>query len=204
MLVDAVQATGKIPLDLRALGADFASFSGHKLHAPKGIGGLFMRHGLTLPPLWQGGGQERGLRSGTESVPLIVGFGAASTLASRHLGDGPRIGALRDRLQQRVAGIVNGAEPRLPNTLNVSFAGIPSTDLVLALDHRGICVSGGAACQSGSVEPTPVIRAMKLPREEAIGAIRFSLSRYTTADEIELAADALLEAVGELQPQENR
>jgi cysteine desulfurase len=201
-LVDAVQATGKIDVDPASIGADFATFSGHKLHAPKGIGALFIRQGLSLPPLWRGGGQERGLRSGTESVPLIVGFGRAAVLARERLPHALQIGALRDRLQQRIGGVVNGAEPRLPNTLNVSFPGIPSTDLVLELDQRGVCASGGAACQSGNVEPTPVMRAMNLPYPEAIGAVRFSLSRYTTADEIETAADAVLDALSELQPQE--
>lgn len=204
VLVDAVQSAGKIPFDPEAHGADFASISGHKFHAPKGIGALYVRKGLSLPPLWLGGGQERGLRSGTESVPLIVGLGAASRLAREKMPAQHAVASLRDHLQQRIAGTVNGSGPRLPNTLNVSFAGIPSGELVMALDDRGICISGGSACQSGKREVTSVMRAMNVPFELATGAVRFSLSRYTTAEEIEQAADAVLETLDRLKIQEIR
>jgi cysteine desulfurase len=205
-LVDAVQCAGKIDVEPQSIGADFLSISGHKFHAPKGIGALYIRKGLTLPPLWRGGGQERGLRSGTEAVPLIVGLGAAATLARQHQWSAD----LRDTFEKKVlescpGAVVNGAGvDRLPNTANVSFPAIFSGDIVAMLDWRGVCVSGGSACQSGKTEPTATMQAMGLPRDEAIGAVRFSLSRYTTAGEIERASDAVREVVHELAPQEVR
>ena len=157
---------------------------------------------------------RRGLQRG-EPAPTPGADPAVQRLARRlHLlaeragvdccGQGPDQPAPGTLGQTRVGGVVNGAEPRLPNTLNVSFPGVPSADLVLALDERGVCISGGAACHSGSAEPTAVMKAMNVPLDEALGAVRFSLSRYTTADEIEQAADAVLEAVAALQPQETR
>jgi cysteine desulfurase len=205
-LVDAVQSAAKIEVDPQAIGADFLSISGHKFHAPKGIGALYIRRGLTLPPLWRGGGQERGLRSGTEAVPLIVGLGAAATLARQHQWSAD----LRDAFEKKVLGacpgaVVNGARvDRLPNTANISFPAIFSGDVVAMLDERGVCVSGGSACQSGKTDPTATMQAMGLPYEEAIGAVRFSLSRYTTAGEIDRAAEAVRAVVHELAPQEVR
>jgi cysteine desulfurase len=205
-LVDAVQSAAKINVDPQEIGADYLSISGHKFHAPKGIGALFMRKGLSLPPLWRGGGQERGLRSGTEAVPLIVGMGAAATLAREHHWSADLRSAFEKNVLESCPGAVaNGAAvDRLPNTSNISFPAIFSGDVVAMLDERSVCVSGGSACQSGRTEPTATMQAMGLPHDEAIGAVRFSLSRYTTAGEIERASKAVREVVHELAPQEVR
>ena len=197
MHVDAVQAVGKIAVSMGDLGADFLTISGHKFHAPKGVGALAIRRGLRLAPLWEGGGQELGLRSGTEPVPSIVGLGAAADLAIEGLSLAPRITALRDRLEAQIAATVsnvsvNGAtQPRLPNTASISFHDRPSDAIVRALDAEGVCVSAGAACHSGNVEPSSTMVAMRKPRNQAIGTVRFSLSRYTTAEEIERAIAAV-------------
>jgi cysteine desulfurase len=177
--VDAVQAAGKIPLAHD--GIDFMTISGHKFHAPKGVGALTVRRGLRLAPLWYGGGQELGLRSGTEPVPSIVGLGVAAQMALDAL---PRMNtevrALRDRFESALGLPVNGArQPRLPNTTSISF-GPRTADIVNALDANGICVSAGAACHSGKIDPSDTMRAMG--RE---AAVRFSLSRYTTEEEID-------------------
>jgi cysteine desulfurase len=191
MHVDAVQATGKVPLDQRALGADFLTISGHKFHAPKGIGALTIRRGLTLQPLWLGGGQELGLRSGTEAVPSIVGLAAASRLAREALTSYGAVRALRDKLETSILSrieetSVNGAtQPRLGNTANISFHDIAADEMVRALDAGGICVSAGAACHAGTVEPSNTMKALGKPLRIAMGAVRFSLSRYTTAEEID-------------------
>ena len=195
--VDAVQAAGKIRLDQQDLGADFLTISGHKFHAPKGIGALTIRRGLSLQPLWYGGGQELGMRSGTEPVPSIVGFAEASRLAREALSRAANVRALRDRLEsgilERVADTsVNGAaQPRLGNTANISFHDSAADEIVRALDAEGICTSAGAACHSGRVEPSSTMKAMGVPLHAAMGAVRFSLSRYTTAEEIERAMDAV-------------
>jgi cysteine desulfurase len=195
--VDAVQAAGKIPIDQRSLGADFVTISGHKFHAPKGIGALTIRRGLKLQPLWYGGGQELGMRSGTEPVPSIAGFAAAAKLAREALQSFSRVRALRDRLESEIAArvtntSVNGAtQPRLGNTANVSFQGVAADALVRALDANGICVSAGAACHSGNVEPSSTMKAMGLPLDVAMGAVRFSLSRYTTESEIDRTIEAV-------------
>lgn len=189
--VDAVQAAGKIPLDQRALGADFLTISGHKFHAPKGIGALAIRKGLTLQPLWYGGGQELGMRSGTEPVPAIAGLAAAARLAREALPDYGRVRALRDRLESAILAqvpetSVNGVtQPRLGNTASIAFHGVAADELVRALDAHGVCVSAGAACHSGKVEPSGTMKAMGLPLHVAMGAVRFSLSRYTTEAEVE-------------------
>jgi cysteine desulfurase len=194
--VDAVQAAGKIPVDQRELGADFITISGHKFHAPKGVGALTIRKGLTLQPLWYGGGQELGLRSGTEPVPSIVGLATAARLASEALSSFDRVHALRDSLETELAAIdetsVNGAtQPRLGNTANISFHDVAADELVRALDRDGICVSAGAACHSGKVEPSGTMKAMHKPLRVAMGAVRFSLSRYTTEAEIAAAVTAV-------------
>ena len=180
--VDAVQATGKIPVSQRDLGADFITISGHKFHAPKGIGALTIRKGLALQPLWLGGGQELGLRSGTEPVPSIVGLAAAARLAREALATYDRVTALRDRFERALPDVeVNGqTQPRLGNTSSVSFGGTDVTAIVMALDEAGVCVSGGAACHSGRTEPTATMKAMGRP-----AAVRFTLSRYTTPEEID-------------------
>jgi cysteine desulfurase len=198
VLVDSVQAAGKIHVSMRELDADFLTISGHKFHAPKGVGALAIRRGLRLKPLWEGGGQELGMRSGTEPVPSIVGLGVAAELARDAVAHAPRIAALRDRLESSLRGpgvSVNGStQPRLPNTASISFHGRSSDAIVRALDAEGICVSAGAACHSGQVEPSATMKAMGKPRNEAIGTVRFSLSRYTTAEEIDRVAAALMKS----------
>lgn len=195
--VDAVQAAGKVPLDQRALGADFVTISGHKFHAPKGIGALTIRRGLALQPLWLGGGQELGMRSGTEAVPAIAGLAAASRLAREALASYADVRALRDQLESSIlarieeTSVNGGTQPRLGNTANISFHGVAADEVVRALDAEGICVSAGAACHSGTVEPSGTMKAMGRPLHIAMGAVRFSLSRYTTAAEIEQTVDVV-------------
>lgn len=186
--VDAVQAAGKIAVDARALGADFLTISGHKFHAPKGVAALAVRRGLELAPLWYGGGQELGLRSGTEPVPSIAGLGVAARLAREHLGEFDRVRALRDHFESSLTDVdIHGAAlARLPNTSDVTFHGIDASRVVQALDAAQICVSGGAACFSGTTEPTATMRAMGKP-----ASVRFSLSRFTTAGEIDATIAAI-------------
>ncbi|MCS7033124.1 MAG: aminotransferase class V-fold PLP-dependent enzyme [Phycisphaerae bacterium] len=189
--VDATQAVGKIPVHLRELGCDAASFAAHKFHGPKGVGGLFVRRGLRMPPLLIGGPQERGRRGGTENVAGIVGMGTAAELAVKSLGEMSRVADLRDRLEHGVLRSipetsVNGTTAsRLPNTSNISFAALEAEAILLLLSEQGICASAGAACSSGSLEPSHVLRAMGIEDRIAHGAIRFSLSRFTTVDEID-------------------
>jgi len=189
--VDAVQAAGKIPVSQRELDADFITISGHKFHAPKGVGALTMRRGLSLQPLWYGGGQELGLRSGTEPVPSIAGLGVAARIVRENLGHAEDIRALRDRLESGILSrvretSVNGAgQPRLANTSNISFHDSPADAIVRTLDAAGVCVSAGAACHSGGVEPSTTMKALGKPLRIAMGAVRFSLSRYTTQEEID-------------------
>ncbi|HJQ36024.1 MAG TPA: cysteine desulfurase family protein [Thermoanaerobaculia bacterium] len=196
MHVDAVQAAGKIAVSQRELGADFVTISGHKFHAPKGIGAMTIRQGIALQPLWYGGGQELGMRSGTEPVPAIVGLAAAARLAREALPSYDRVRALRDRLESGIRAriddtSVNGAtQPRLGNTASIAFHDTKADEIVRALDAEGICVSAGAACHSGSVEPSATMKAMGKPLREAMGVVRFSLSRYTTEAEIDRAIDA--------------
>jgi cysteine desulfurase len=198
--VDAVQAAGKVRLSQRDLGADFMTISGHKFHAPKGIGALTIRRGLSLQPLWLGGGQEFGMRSGTEPVPAIVGLATASRLAHDALAGYEKVRALRDRLEAAVLELgevtVNGAtQPRLANTANISFHDAAADEIVRALDAEGVCASAGAACHSGKVEPSGTMKAMGKPLRVAMGAVRFSLSRYTTAEEIERAIGVITRVV---------
>ncbi len=203
--VDAVQATGKIPVSTRDLGADFVTISGHKFHAPKGIGALTIRRGLSLQPLWLGGGQELGLRSGTEPVPAIAGLAAAARLAREALGTQARVTALRDRLESAILGNVpetsvnGGSQPRLGNTTNISFHDLTADAVVRALDAAGICVSAGAACNSGRAEASATMRAMGKPLRAGMGAVRFSLSRYTTEEEIDRTIGAVTDAVKKLR-----
>jgi len=202
VVCDAVQAAGKIPIRRDDLGADFLVISGHKLGGPKGAGALIVRRGAPLAALFRGSAHERGRRGGTENVPGIVGLGIAAELAAREVaGENARLLALRERfealLRASVPGVVvHGAgAPRLPNTVNASFPSARSDHLLLALDSRGLAASAGAACASGGVEPSPVLRAMGVPRELAICAVRFSLGRTTTADEVERAAVIVADAV---------
>ena len=195
---DAVQSVGKLPLDLRNTPVDFLSLSGHKLHAPKGVGALYIRKNTPYKPLLMGGHQERNLRAGTENVASIVGLGRAAQLASEHMEDEQtRVRELRDRLQEGLIAAcpdtrVNGADaPRLPNTLHISFGYIEGESITLLLDELGICVSTGSACSTGSLEISHVIDAMQVPPMYAHGSIRFSLSRYNTDAEV----DYILEQV---------
>lgn len=203
MHVDAVQAAGKVAVSQRELGADFLTISGHKFHAPKGIGALTIRRGLGLKPLWLGGGQELGLRSGTEAVPSIVGLATAAGLAGEALTSYERVRALRDEFESAILSrveetSVNGAaQPRLGNTANISFHDAAADEVVRALDAEGICASAGAACHSGSVEPSGTMKAMGKPLRIAMGAVRFSLSRYTTAAEIDRAVGVVADVVNQ-------
>jgi cysteine desulfurase NifS len=190
---DAVQALGKIPLDVEALGVDLLSVSAHKIGGPKGVGALYVRRGVTLLPLVFGGRQERGLRAGTENVPGIVGFGKACELAARrlHRGEMDRVAGLRDRLEAGLLPLHPGArrnghpEARLPNTINVTLPGIRGESLVLLLDRRGIAFSSGSACKSGHPEPSHALLALGLSAEEAHCAVRFSLGPGTTGEDID-------------------
>lgn len=190
---DATQAVGKLPMDLDGAlrQVDLLSLSGHKLHAPKGVGALFLRHGAPVRPFLFGGHQESGLRAGTENVPHVVGLGAACRLALEHMDDETRIRALRDRLEHELAARipcleVNGAgAERLPNTLNLAAHYIEGESILYQLDAHGICASSGSACTSGSLEPSHVLRALGVPFTAIHGSVRFSFSRYNTAADVE-------------------
>jgi cysteine desulfurase len=196
--VDGVQAVGKIPIDLKALPLDLFSISGHKFYAPKGIGALYIRRGVTLPPFIIGGGQENGRRSGTEAVPNIVALGSASELANAFTGH-DQIRGLRDRLEDEIlarfsCARLNGNQDRrkrLPNTANISFDGFEGSEILMRLDAAGICVSTGSACNAGSDKVSDVLTAMKIPHAIARGSIRFSLGRYNTLDDIDQTLTAL-------------
>jgi cysteine desulfurase len=196
--VDGVQAVAKIPIQLSSLPVDLFSVSGHKFHAPKGIGALYIRRGITLPPFVIGGGQEKGRRSGTEAVPNVVGLGRACELAE-HFDGHTQVRSLRDRLEDEVlarfpSALLNGTaarEKRLPNTSSISFSGHDGGNIATRLDSEGICVSTGSACHSGSAEISAVLRAMKIPAEVGRGSIRFSVGRYNTAAEIDAVLLAL-------------
>jgi cysteine desulfurase len=202
---DGTQAVGKIPVDVAALGVDAMSFASHKFHAPKGVGALFVRRGLRLRPLLIGGPQERARRGGTENVPGIVGMGKAADLARVHLGDMPRVAAQRDRLEREILSAipdthVNGrTDARLPNTTNIGFTRLEAEAILLLLSEQGVCASAGAACSSGSLEPSHVLRAMNIDPKIAHGAIRFSLSRYTTDAEIDRALSVLPRVIDRLR-----
>ncbi len=194
---DAVQAVGKLPLKVKELGVDLLSMSAHKLHGPKGVGALYVREGVNFVPFMLGGGHERNRRGGTANVPGIVGLGRACLEAGRHLEDfGSRVRRLRDRLEAGLlaadpAVCVNGTrEHRAPHVTNLSFVGVEGETLLVALDFLGIGVSTGAACASGSVSPSHVLSAMGLDRPRIQGAIRFSLSRMTTGEEIDYVLEA--------------
>lgn len=189
---DAVQAVGKVPINLKDSAIDFLSLSGHKLHAPKGVGVLYVRKGSRFSPFLIGGHQEAGRRGGTENVASIVGLGKACELAKMHLaGENTRLRMLRDKLQAGLLAsipnaLVNGAETdRLPNTLSICFEYVEGEAILLLLSEKGICASSGSACTSGSLEPSHVLRAMGVPFTAAHGSIRFSLSVYNTEEEID-------------------
>lgn len=203
---DAVQAVGKVPIDVRKVPVDMLALSGHKLHAPKGVGATYIRKGTRIDPYLTGGHQEGGKRAGTENVPYIVGLGAAAELAMRNFGrECGRVKALRDRLEAEILAACpdvyrNGArEPRIPNTANVSFEYIEGESILSLLDEFGICASSGSACTSGSLEPSHVMRAMGVPFTRAHGSIRFSLSRYTTDAEVDFVIARMPGIVGRLR-----
>jgi cysteine desulfurase len=197
---DAVQAVGKVPVDVRALDVDTLALSAHKIYGPKGTGALFVRRGTRLKPFVRGGSQERGRRAGTENVAGIVGLGRAAALAREEMAaESVRLAGLRDRLEARLLAVPgaerNGAGTRVPNTTNLSFAGVEAESLVMALDLAGLAVSTGAACAAGAVEPSHVLRAMGLPGERVQASLRFSLGRGTTLEEVEAAGARVAEAV---------
>ena len=195
---DAVQAAGKVPINLKDMEIDFLSLSGHKLHGPKGVGALYVRRGVRFRPFVVGGHQENGRRAGTENVASVVGLGRGAELALANIEhENTVVRALRDRLEQGILASIpevriNGdVEHRLPNTTNISFEYIEGESILMLLDRFGICASSGSACTTGSLEPSHVLRAMGIPYTAAHGAIRFSLSRYNTAQEVDFVLEKL-------------
>ena len=195
---DAVQAVGKVPVDVDKSKVDMLSLSGHKIHAPKGVGALFVRKGTRFSPFLIGGHQEGGRRGGTENVVSIIGLGKAGELAKNHLEEvTTRVGQLRDKLEsellRRIPNVmINGdSENRLPNTTSISFEYVEGESILLMIDEFGICASSGSACTSGSLEPSHVLRAMGVPFTAAHGSIRFSLSIYNTEEEIDFIIEKL-------------
>lgn len=207
---DAVQAVGKIPINMAESEIDMLSLSGHKLHGPKGVGALYARKGTRLRPLIRGGHQERGRRAGTENAPAIIGLGKASELALEHMNDEQtRVAGLRDRLEkgllQRIGNsfVTGDTENRLPNTANVAFEYIEGEAILLFMNREGIAASSGSACTSGSLEPSHVLRAMNVPYTAAHGAIRFSFSREndeTDVDRVLEAMPQIIERLREMSP----
>ncbi len=204
---DAVQAAAKIPIDVRRIGCHALTISGHKIHAPQGIGALYVRKRTKLRPLFYGGRHERQRRAGTENVPGIVALGRAARLAKESLdrGDDKKMSAMRDRLEQGIlaqvddAGVNGAGAPRVPNTTNIHFDHIEGESLVIALDLKGLAVSSGAACSSGAIEPSHVLLAMGLQPGRARSSIRFSLGKQTTAEDIDFALALVPETVARLR-----
>lgn len=202
---DATQAIGKLPVDLHALGCDLATIAAHKFHGTKGSGALFIRRGVRCAQLIVGGPQERGRRGGTENVPGIVAMGIAAELAKSHLPEMQRVAEQRDRFEQHVLAnisdcAVNGdVENRLPNTANIGFSRLEAEAILLLLSEQGVCASAGAACSSGSLEPSHVLTAMKIDPLVAHGSIRFSLSRHTTDEELDRALEILPGVINRLR-----
>ena len=203
---DAVQAVGKIPMDLKNTKINMLSLSGHKLHAPKGIGVLYLKRGTRYRPLLRGGHQERGRRAGTENAASIVGLGLACELAQKHMAfENAEVAAMRDRLQDALLEaipncfVTGDPENRLPNTLNIAFEFIEGEAILMLLNKEGIAASSGSACTSGSLEPSHVMRAMDIPFTAAHGTVRFSLSRYNTPQEIEKVIDVVPGIVAKLR-----
>ena len=203
---DAVQAVGKIPIDMRQSAVDMLSLSGHKLHAPKGVGALFVRKGTRFSPFMIGGHQEKGRRGGTENVPSLIALGEAAALAAQNLEqENTAVKALRDKLENALLSLipnsrVNGdRHNRLPNTSNISFEFVEGEAILLRLNQFGICASSGSACTSGSLQPSHVLRAMGVPFTMAHGSIRFSLSIYSTVAEIDFVIEKLPPVIEELR-----
>ena len=203
---DAVQAMGKIPIDIKNSAIDMLSFSGHKLHAQKGIGVLYIRRGTRFSPYLIGGHQEKGRRGGTENTPAIIGLGRACELANQQLSkENGHVRALRDRLESEIINRIpnvkvnGGRSPRLPNTSNISFEFVEGESILLLLDKYGICASSGSACTSGSLQPSHVLRAMGVPYTMAHGSIRFSLSIYNTSEESDVVLNTLPAVIEKLR-----
>ena len=200
---DAVQAVGKIKVDVQEVEVDMLSLSGHKFHGPKGIGALYVKKGIQLEPLIHGGKQESGMRAGTENLPAIVGLGKAAELATYILQDAHALSALRDQLEQGIRNLIPDAslnghrEHRLPNTLNLTLPGLRGESIVIALDRHGVSLSSGSACKSGSPEPTHVLMAMGRTEQNAHCSVRFSLSRYTTEEDVKDTLSALTKVLEE-------
>lgn len=207
---DAVQAVGKIPIDLKHVNVDMLSLSGHKLHGPKGIGALYVRKGTKFSPFLIGGHQEKGRRGGTENAASIIGLGKASELAVRNISsENIRVKKLRDKLETEILNripnaMINGdREDRLPNTTSIAFEFVEGESILLMMDEYGICASSGSACTSGSLEPSHVLRAMGVPFTAAHGSVRFSLSIYNTEEEVDFVIEKLppiIERLRELSP----
>jgi cysteine desulfurase len=203
---DAVQAAGRVALNVQNAKVDMLSISAHKMHGPKGIGALYLRNGVRLCPLIQGGRQERGKRAGTENTPAIVGFGVAAELAAHALRhEMKRVELLRNRLEREILRRVPGSLPigyrsdRLPNTLNIAFEEIEADSILAILNRASIAASSGSACSTGSMEPSHVLRAMKVPFSHLRGAVRFSLSRENSNEDIDRVLEVLPQAVRDLQ-----
>jgi cysteine desulfurase len=204
---DAVQGAGKVAIDVKRMGCDLLSISGHKMHAPQGVGALYVRKGTALRPMLYGGGHERSRRAGTENVPSIVALGRAAELAREGFarGDADRMSGLRDRLEQTIlneveATAVNGrGAPRVPNTTSIHFEGIEGEALVIALDLKGLAVSTGAACSSGAIEPSHVLTAMGMRPDQARGSLRFSVGKQNTAEDVYFALSLIPQTVARLR-----
>jgi cysteine desulfurase len=204
---DAVQAAGKVAINVNAIGCDALSISGHKMHAPQGVGALYVRKGTQLQPLFYGGRHERSRRAGTENVPGIVGLGKAAELAMQgfECGDDKKMLGLRDRLQQGIlaqvedAGVNGGDAPRVPNTTSIYIDHIDGEAMVIALDLKGLAVSTGAACSSGAIEPSHILMAMGLRPEQARASLRFSLGKQNTEEEIDFALALVPETAARLR-----
>ena len=202
---DAVQTPGKLKLDVKAMGVDFLSLSAHKLHAPKGVGLLYVKKRTKFTPYLIGGHQERGRRGGTENVASIVAFGRAAELAMTHLQDeNTRVRELRDRLERTVLRTIpntarNGGNPRLPNTANIAFDFVEAEAILMLLDQAGICASSGSACTTGSLDPSHVLTAMGLSPMRARGSVRFSLGIYNTSEEIDYLLEQLPKIISKLR-----
>jgi cysteine desulfurase len=204
--VDGVQAAGKIPVDVKALGVDLYSISGHKFYAPKGVGALYVKNGTPLHPIQFGGKHERERRPGTENVPGAIALASAAAAARTDLvSEFPRVAALRDHLESGIlarvpdCGVNGRGAPRTPNTTNIYFDGLEGEALVIALDLKGFAVSSGSACSSGAVEPSHVLLAMGLPRERARASLRFSLGRSNTAEQVDALIDAVAQCAAHLR-----
>jgi cysteine desulfurase len=202
---DGTQAVGKIPVNVMDAGIDAMSCAAHKFHGPKGVAAIYLRRGARMRPLVIGGPQERNRRGGTENVPGIVGMGKAAELVTSHLPEMQNVSRLRDRLEAGILSCidesaVNGRiDQRVPNTTNIGFARLEAEAILLLLSEQGICASAGAACSSGSLEPSPILKAMHIDERIAHGAVRFSLSRYTTSQEIDRVLQVLPGVIAKLR-----